>query len=93
MLLLEKILQITIRRIGNSKGVVLPKSILTQAGFDDQNIAILSVENDAIVLRKAANAPRVGWAEAALALTARSGNENELLMGEFGNVEDVELRW
>lgn len=89
-------MQITIRRIGNSKGVVLPKSILTQAGFDDQNIAVLSVENDAIVLRKAAKAPRVGWAEAALALTARSGNEfscNELLMGEFENVEDVELRW
>ena len=84
-------MQITIRNIGNSKGVVLPKPLLAQAGLDDQSTADMSVENGAIVLRKSANAPRTGWADAALAVAARGGDE--LLMGEFGNMGDAELTW
>jgi len=84
-------MQITIRDIGNSKGVVLPKPLLAQAGLDNQTTADMSVENGAIVLRRPAKAPRAGWAEAALALAAQGGDE--LLMGEFGNVGDAELSW
>jgi len=84
-------MQITIRPIGNSKGVVLPKPLLAQAGLEDQSTADMSVENGAIVLRKSANAPRTGWAEAALAVTAH--NDDTLLMGEFGNAGDAELSW
>ena len=79
-------MRITIRTIGNSKGVVLPKRLLAQAGLDDQSIADLSFENGAIVLRKAAKAVRVGWAEAA------QGNE-ALLLDEFGNAGDSVLVW
>lgn len=84
-------MQITIRDIGNSKGVVLPKPLLAQVGLDGQSTAEMSVENGAIVLRKPAKAPRAGWAEAALAVAAHGGDE--LLMGEFGNVGDAELAW
>lgn len=84
-------MHITIRTIGNSKGVVLPKPLLAQAGLDDQSIADLSFENGAIVLRKPATAARVGWAEAAQALVAE-GNE-ALLLDEFGNAGDSELVW
>ena len=84
-------MRITIRTIGNSKGVVLPKPLLAQAGLDDQSIADLSFENGAIVLRKAATSVRVGWAEAARALAAQ-GNE-ALLLDEFGNAGDSELVW
>jgi antitoxin MazE len=84
-------MQITIRDIGNSKGVVLPKPLLAQAGLDNQTTADMSVENGAIVLRKPAKATRAGWAEAALAVAAQDGDE--LLMGEFGNAGDAELAW
>ncbi len=84
-------MHITIRTIGNSKGVVLPKPFLAQAGLDDQSTADLSFENGAIVLRKPATSVRVGWAEAAQALAAQ-GNET-LLMDEFGNAGDSELVW
>ena len=47
-------MQITIRHIGNSKGVVLPKLLLAQAGLDDQGTADTTVENGAIVLRRPA---------------------------------------
>jgi antitoxin MazE len=91
LLQLEHSVQITIRHIGNSKGVVLPKPLLAQAGLDDQSTADMTVENGAIVLRKPAQALRAGWAEAAKTLATKGGDE--LLMGEFGNLGDAELPW
>ena len=84
-------MQITIRDIGNSKGVVLPKPLLAQVGLDDQGMADLTVENGALVLRRPANAVRAGWAEAAKAVAAKGGDA--LVMGEFGNADDAELVW
>ena len=84
-------MEIAIRNIGNSKGVVLPKPLLAQVGLDDQATAIIVVENGSIVLRKPAKAARAGWAEAAAAVSAKGGDA--LLMGEFGNLEDEELAW
>jgi antitoxin MazE len=56
-------MQITIRDIGNSKGVVLPRPLLAQAGLIDHAIADLSFENGAIVLRKPSKEVRAGWAQ------------------------------
>lgn len=82
---------VTIRSIGNSKGVVLPKPVLAQAGLEDATGAEMTVENGAIVLRKPAQPAREGWAEAARRLAAQHGDE--LIMGEFGNEGDSERVW
>lgn len=84
-------MEIAIRTIGNSKGVVLPKPLLAQAGLEGQTTASIVIENGSIVLRKPAKAVRAGWSEAAVAVAAKGGDA--LLMGEFGNVEDAELSW
>lgn len=84
-------MEIVIRNIGNSKGVVLPKPLLAQAGLEGYATASIAVENGAIVLRKPAKAVREGWPEAAAAVAAQGGDA--LLMGEFGNADDVELSW
>lgn len=84
-------MQVTIRPIGNSKGVVLPKPLLAQAGLGDESAAEMTVEDGAIVLRKAVRPQRAGWAEAAKAIAAKGGDT--LVMGEFGNEADVELAW
>jgi antitoxin MazE len=84
-------MQVTIRTIGNSRGVVLPKPLLAQAGLADDDAAEITVEDGAIVLRKAASPARAGWAEAAKALAAQGGDD--LVMGEFGNEGDAELAW
>jgi antitoxin MazE len=84
-------MQVTIRSIGNSKGVVLPKPLLAQAGLGDDEAAEMTVEDGAIVLRKAVRPVRAGWAEAAKALAAKG--DDELVMGEFGNEVDAELTW
>ena len=91
LLPLEKAMQVTIRPFGNSKGVVLPKPLLAQAGLGDEEVAEMTVEEGAIVLRKAARPARAGWAEAALALAANG--VDELVMGEFSNEADAELAW
>ena len=84
-------MQIAIRSIGNSKGVVIPKTMLAQAGLDGASVAAVSVEGGSIVLRKPAKAVREGWADAAAAIAGQGGDE--LLMGEFGNSEDQESNW
>ncbi len=84
-----KALPVTVRRIGNSLGVVIPKPVLAQVGLSEK--AEMTVERGAIVLRKPRKATRSGWAEAAQSI-AKLG-EDELVMGEFGNATDAELEW
>ena len=51
----------------------------------------MTVEGDALVLRKPASPARAGWAEAARKI-AEAGDDR-LVMGEFGNAADKELDW
>jgi antitoxin MazE len=67
-------MDIAIRTIGHSKGVVLPKPVLAQAGLLDTDSAELTVEDDAIVLRRPSAPARTGWAEAAQAIAERGGD-------------------
>ncbi|KAF7962738.1 antitoxin [Cupriavidus sp. UYMU48A] len=79
----------TIRKMGNSQGVLIPKPILAQLGLVDE--VEMEIENDALVIRRPKNKPRHGWAEAAKAI-AEAGDD-ALVLGEFPNVEDEDLRW
>jgi antitoxin MazE len=54
-------------RIGNSRGVRLPKPLIEQAGLGEE--VELRVEEGAIVIQSAAR-PRAGWAESARRLAA-----------------------
>jgi len=84
-----KALPVSVRRIGNSLGVVIPKPVLAQVGLSEQ--AEMTVEHGAIVLRKPRKRARSGWAEAAQSIAARG--QDALLMGEFANAADAELNW
>lgn len=57
-------------RIGNSRGVRIPKPLLTQAGLGDE--VELRVEAGAIRI-ESVSAPRAGWAEAAALLVKTEG--------------------
>ena len=83
-------MHVTIRRIGNSQGVVIPKPLLAQVGLDSGE-AEMTIEGGALVLRKPAQQARAGWAEAARRI-AELGDD-KLVMGEFGNEADAELAW
>ena len=59
-------------RIGNSRGVRIPKSLLAACGIEDA--VDLSVDDGKIVLKAAPNV-RQGWAEAAREMARRGDDE------------------
>jgi antitoxin MazE len=61
-------------RIGNSRGVRLPKAIIAQAGLTDE--VELGVRDGAIIIARA-TAARSGWADAARQMRQR---EDDLLL-------------
>ena len=75
-------------RIGNSRGVRIPKPLLEQAGLADQ--VILRVINDGIVI-ESADKPRANWAEAASVLHGRGedGLLDEPVETDFDETEWV----
>ncbi len=83
-------MQVIIRKIGNSHGVVIPKPLLAQLELDGGE-AEMTIEGDALVLRKRAAAVRTGWAEAARKIAAQK--DDTLVLGEFGNESDGDLAW
>lgn len=80
----------SIRKMGNSQGVLIPKPFLAQAGLEMGEVDI-EVENNAIVIRKPEKKVRAGWAEASKAIAA--ANDDTLVWPEFGNAGDKELAW
>lgn len=82
-------MKITIRKMGNSQGVIIPKPILAQVGLDDE--AEMSIERGTIVLRRPRKGVREGWAEASKAIAA--SGDDALVWPEFGNAQDSELAW
>jgi len=83
-------MRVAIHRIGNSQGVILPKPLLAQVGLTNGEVE-MTVESDAIVLRKPQAPPRAGWAEAAEAIAA--AGDDELVWPEFANSGDADLTW
>jgi len=60
-----KAIHVSIRRIGNSQGIVIPKPVLAQLGLTGETEAEMTIEGGALVLRRPASLARQGWAEAA----------------------------
>jgi antitoxin MazE len=83
-------MKIALHRIGNSQGVILPKPLLAQVGFTENELE-MTIERDAIVLRKPRKPVRAGWADAAKQL-AQSGDD-ALVWPEFANEADDSLKW
>jgi len=79
----------TIRRLGNSRGILIPKPLLKQAGLEDQ--AEILVEGNTLIVRRPKPAPRAGWAEASKEIAARG--EDRLVLGDFANEADEDWTW
>ncbi|HEY7116628.1 MAG TPA: AbrB/MazE/SpoVT family DNA-binding domain-containing protein [Tepidisphaeraceae bacterium] len=67
-------------RIGNSRGIRLPKAVIEQAGLRDANVELI-VRDGEVVLRspqtraRRKKNPRAGWDEQFRKAIARHGNE------------------
>ncbi|MCP1660738.1 AbrB/MazE/SpoVT family DNA-binding domain-containing protein [Neisseria perflava] len=78
-------MNITIRKMGNSHGVILPKAILTQLGLADT--VDMQISDGKIILSKPQTV-RQGWAAAAAALA-----DEEAVWPEFANEDDEQWQW
>lgn len=78
-----------LQRIGNSHGVIIPKPLLAQ--LDLAGEIEMTVENDAIVLRKPRPPARAGWEDDSKSIAA--AGDDALVWPVFKNVADRELEW
>jgi antitoxin MazE len=83
-------MRVSIHRIGNSQGVILPKPLLAQLGLVGNELE-MTIEKESIVLRKPPKAVRAGWGEAAKRMVEEG--EGGLVWPEFGNDGDEDLVW
>ncbi len=78
-------------RIGNSRGIRIPKVLLEQTGLPEE--VEISAEGDCLVIRPA-NKPRTGWAAAFEAMAARG---DDGLLDDHGptlsNWDQTEWEW
>ena len=74
-------------RIGNSRGVRLPKPLIEQADLSDE--VDLQIREGAVVISRIA-APRAGWGDAAATL---GRNDEEELLIEHRPTEFEETEW
>jgi antitoxin MazE len=74
-------------RIGNSKGVRIPKPLLEQAGLGDE--VTIEAEGHSLVIRPARK-PRAGWDEAYQEMA--SAGEDQLLDARAGSTSDWDRR-
>ena len=86
-------LQSTLRKMGNSTGMILPKAILDQLGLASGAKIELRVENGEVIARPAKRKVREGWEEDAKRIGAEPLTQEELEWLEFddGIVDDLPI--
>lgn len=80
----------SIRKMGNSQGVLIPKPFLAQTGMDVGEVE-MEIESNAIVIRKPQKKPRQGWADASKAVA--DAGDDKLVWPEFANEGDKDFAW
>jgi antitoxin MazE len=82
-------MEVAIRKMGNSQGVLIPKPILAQVGLEGS--ADLQVRDGVIEIRPVRRNPREGWEQDARRLASEGGDA--LVWPELANAADDEWAW
>jgi len=82
-------MEVAIRKMGNSQGVLIPKPILAQLGLE--GTVDLQVRDGVIEIRPLQKNPRAGWAADSQRVAA--ADDDALVWPEFANATDAELIW
>ncbi|MDP3858960.1 MAG: hypothetical protein Q8Q73_14485 [Stagnimonas sp.] len=82
-------MQVAIRKMGNSQGVLIPKPLLAQLGLE--GVADLQVRDGVLEIRPVERKPREGWAADAARVAA--AGDDAPVWPELGNAADAELAW
>lgn len=80
-----------VRKLGNSCGIIIPKSMLTEAGVCLGDTVEMTLEEGRIVLAPVERQVRTGWAAASKRLV--EAHDDALVWPEFANADDDSLNW
>ena len=81
-----------LRKIGNSNGVLIPKTMLATCGITDE--VEMEVLGDSIVMRSTKKHPRDGWDEAFKQAIANGDKpENDMFEGIKNTFDDSDWTW
>lgn len=78
-------------KVGNSKGVILPKKALEQLGIDDNGIQV-KVSDEAIVLTPVRKHVRKGWSKAFKKMH-KDGDDKSPIPDLFDNEPMKDWKW
>ena len=81
-------MQVPIIKIGNSRGIRLPKNILQKLNFEDK--VELNIQNDELVVKSFVKKAREGWNEA---FAQMSKNKEDKLFIPDNNDDDDTFEW
>ena len=85
-------MQTAVRKLGNSAGVIIPKSVLAELGLSAGDAVDLRLENGHLILAPVRQTNRAGWADASRAIAA--AGDDALAWPVFGNTGDAaDLTW
>lgn len=80
----------TLRKMGNSQGVIIPKTVIAQLGLEGE-VEMHVTENGLVIEKPKKPHPREGWAEAYQALADEEPDHEWL---DFPNAfDDEEWTW
>ena len=85
-------MQTVLRKMGNSTGIIVPKSMLGELGVATGQAIDLRVVEGRMVMTPIRSGDRAGWAAAAQAIGADDDREAADWAG-FGNADDDALTW
>jgi len=80
-----------VRKLGNSAGVLIPRSALAELGLAAGDTVTLTLEHGTLVLTPIRRPSRTGWAEASR--TIAEVGDDALAWPEFANQDDDALQW
>lgn len=84
-------MRVAVRRLGNSSGVIIPKSVLAEAGVAIGDSVDMSLEEGRIVLAPLRSRARAGWAAQSKAIA--DAGDDALAWPEFPNSDDDRFDW
>ncbi|MEN2787360.1 hypothetical protein ACFOKI_03965 [Sphingomonas qilianensis] len=85
-------MQTALRKMGNSTGMIVPRSILGEIGVAAGAAMDLRVEDGRLIVTPITTPTRAGWATSAAAMALSDGSE-EADWQAFGNQGDHDLQW
>ena len=86
-------MQTTLRKMGNSTGMIVPKALLDQLGLASGAKIDINVEGGKFVAQPIARKVREGWEEAAKRIGAAGLTEDDEDWLEFDEPIDGEWEW